>query len=446
MTIARIYPTDSTLRRFTGHEPRRSDEAGIESLTSLLCRLAFEHCCAPHRLYGALAGENWDKEKATLTKIRSAESQLINSLGHTAIRASEALKKESDISNPAEMTFLFLSNLCDKKAKHFLHKIRHWCPRCYLDARLANIPAWDPLYWAPSTTTVCVIHKTCLQKTCPTCTKTQRHLPKFPFLDFCEYCGADLARAGELLCDSQQLDERMWFARGALELIKSQNEIILSRENFSSHLSNAINIHGTGKISRFARMTGIKPCCLRNWQLASSAPTWSNFMDVSHRLNVPPAQIAGQSAVFFDPTKFNCNPTFRLDKHHRHLPKKKLEEARAAFTQLLNSPIDVWTFRRDTIFGILKRFDICYQTFQRNFSDLFEAFSKKRKEAAECRKGLTRAARIERVRSARIELADRNLTPSVRNLKESGMVKVSDVVPPRAKRKAPGSEQLGVGS
>lgn len=440
MTIARIYPTASTLRRFTGHEPRRSDGAGIESLTSFLCRLALEHCCAPHRLYGALAGENWDKEQATLTKIRSAESQLINSLGHTATRASEALKKESDISNPAEMTFLFLSNLCDKKAKHFLHKIRHWCPQCYLDARLTNIPAWDPLYWAPSTTTVCLIHETSLQKTCPTCTKVQRHLPKFPFLDFCEYCGADLAFKGEASCEPQQLDERMWFARAALELIESQAGTSLSRENFSSNLRNAITTHTAGKTSQFAKMTGINLCSLRNWQHAASAPTWSNFMDVSYRLNVPPAQIADQSAVFFDSTKFNCNPSLQLDKQHNHLPKKKLEEARNAFTQLLNSPIDVWTFRRDTIFGILKRFDICYQTFQRNFSDLFEEFSKKRKEADECRKGLTRAARLKRVRSARMELADKNLTPSVRNLKDSGMVKVSDVVPPHRPRKGSGNE------
>ena len=133
-------------------------------------------------------------------------------------------------------------------------------------------------------------------------------------------------------------------------------------------------------------------------------------------------------------------PLLQLDKQHNHLPKKKLEEARIAFTQLLNSPIDVWTFRRDTIFGILKRFDICYQTFQRNFSDLFEEFSKKRKEADECRKGLTRAARLKRVRRARMELEDKNLTPSVRNLKESGMVKVSDVVPPHRKRKTSGNK------
>jgi small nuclear ribonucleoprotein (snRNP)-like protein len=446
MTIARLYPTDTTLRRFTGHESRRSDEAGIESLTSLLCRLALEHCCAPHGLYGSLAADNWDKEKVTLSKIRSAESQLINSLGDTAKRASEALKKESDISNPAEMTFLSLSNLCDKKAKHFLHKIRHWCPQCYLDARCADIPAWDPLYWSPSTTTVCVIHKTALQKTCPECTKVQRYLPKFPFLDFCEYCGSDLTSMDELLCEPQQLDERMWFARGALELIQSQHEISLSRENFSSHLSDAINMHSAGQLGLFAKITGIKPWSLRNWQLTSSAPTWSNFMDVSYRLNVPPAQIAGRGAIFFDATKFNCNPTLQLDKQHNHLPKKKLEEARNAITKLLNSPINVWTFRRETIFGILKQFDICYQTFQRNFSDLFEVFSKKRKEAAEIRKGLSRTARIERVRSARIKLEDMSLTPSVRNLKKSGMVKVSDVVPPHGKRKAPGSEQFGGGT
>jgi hypothetical protein len=121
----------------------------------------------------------------------------------------------------------------------------------------------------------------------------------------------------------------------------------------------------------------------------------------------------------------------QLDKQHRRLPKKKLDEARAAIVQLLESPIDIWTLGRATIFATLKQFGICYQTFQRNFPDLYETFSKRRSEAAEYRKELSKLTRLERVRIAQEKLLEMGLTPSARNLKKSGMVRVSDVVPTR---------------
>ncbi len=431
MSIARLYPIDSKLRGFSGHAPRRIGQTGIESLTSFLCRLAFEHCCAPHRLYGALVANNWEGMQANLTKIRSAESHSINGLGQVAQNSVNALEEQSDITPAAEMTFLFLSDLCDNRAKHFLHKVRHWCSHCYMDARRSGVTAWEPLYWAPSTTSICVIHGTLLRKTCARCGKTQRHLPKFPFLDFCEYCSGDLADACDPECHPTQLKERIWLATAAIDLISCQREIPLSRENFAERLNDAVKIHCAGTTGQFARVVGILPCNLRNWQLRSSSPTWSNFMDISYRLNVPPSQLGGPYAVIFSPATFNCSPVVQLDKQHRRLPKKKLDEARAAIVQLLESPIDIWTLGRATIFATLKQFGICYQTFQRNFPDLYETFSKRRSEAAEYRKELSKLTRLERVRIAQEKLLEMGLTPSARNLKKSGMVRVSDVVPTR---------------
>lgn len=431
MSIARLYPTGTALHRFTGHTPRRSDAAGIESLTSFLCQISFKHYCAPHRLYGALVTNKWDKGSTTLGKIRSSESQLINSFGKIAKTSSEALKKESGILNAEEMTFLCISDLCDSRAKHFLHKVRHWCAQCYMESRQAKEPAWDPLYWAPTTTTICLAHKTLLQKICPHCERTQRHLPKFPFLDFCEYCGFDLATSAAITCDPAESRQRLWLANAALDLLKNRHHIMLSRENFSLRLNEAMNICSNGTFEDFARTIGISTCNLRNWQLKSAAPTWSNFIDISYRLNTPAIQLAGPGSLIFDPSNLNYKTTLRLDKQHRHLPKEKLDEVRKVITELLNAPIDIWVLRRENITSILKQFDICYWTFKRNLGDLADAISKKHEEANKFRKGLTVAGRIKRLHSAHSKLAEMDLTPSVRNLKKSGMVKVSDVIPLR---------------
>jgi len=434
MTTARLYPLGTTLKRFAGHIPKRSDAAGVESLTSFFCRLALDHYCAPHRLYGALIANDWSKRKIDFKKIRSAESQLINSLGEAARSSVEALQREANITNAAEMTFLSIAGLCDQKAKHFLHKGRHWCAQCYMESRNAGEPAWNPLYWAPTTTTICLAHKTLLQQFCPHCKLIQRHLPKFPFLDFCEYCGCDLASGNSPTCDSSQIDQRMWLANGALDLIKNQHNAILSRENFSLRLNEATLMCSNGVFEDFARKTGIITCSLRNWQLKHVAPTWSNFIDIAYRLNIPPIQLAGPSALIFDPANFNYRSNLRLDKQHRHLPKERIEELRKATLELLEAPIDVWVFRKGNLSSIQKQFDISYWTFQRHLGDLADQISAKRVEASEYRKKLTVAGRRKRLRAARDKLAGMELEPSVRNLKKSGLVKVSDVISVRRGR------------
>jgi len=431
MTIVRMYPLGTVLRRFTGHTPRRSDAAGVESLTSFFCRLALHHYCAPHRLYGALIVDDWSKKKGNFLKVRSAESHLINGFGQAAKSSVEALKKESNISDPEEMTFFSISNLCDQKAKHFLHKGRHWCAQCYIESRKAGESAWDPLYWAPATTKICLVHKTLLREACPQCARPQRHLPKFPLLDFCEYCGFDLASEDPNPCNPEQLNQQIWLANDLLDLIKNHHNIILSRENFSSHINEAIRTCSNGSFRDFSLKTGINAVNIRNWQLRSVAPTWSNVIDVSYRLNTPLTQLAGPTNLFFDPENFNYKKKLRLDKRHRCLSKEKIRELRKATIEILKTPIDVWFFRRGNISAILKQFDISLWTFQRHLGDLADEISAKRKESAEFRKQFNAEERRRRLRNARDKLAEMELVPSVRNLKKSGMVKVSDVIPVR---------------
>jgi hypothetical protein len=332
------------------------------------------------------------------------------------------------MNNAQEMTFLGLGQLCDPIAKHFMHLPRPWCPTCYLEARAQGIPAWDPLYTYVRTTKICIWHMTPLMLACANCGRGQRHVPKFPFLDHCEHCGADLAeqQPGDQP-DRKSLEELMWHAQAAADVIEQlTNGAGLSPDHFRQNLQALIDQHFSGVQDAFYRRLGC--VTVRLWLRRYFTPTWASLLDVAYRLNIPPAQLASPQAPLTDPLYWRQLPKIYLDKPHHRPAKALLDRARSELLKdPLVTPIKDY-FAIETVTAVARRLDMNAVMLRRHFPEEVKAYGAKRLRLRSVLKTSDLQDRVNRIRVAAAVLMEQGLPVTERNLKRTGLVKVSDMV------------------
>jgi len=87
-------------------------------------------------------------------------------------------------------TCLPWSECFDPRAHTLLKPHRVWCGACFLQDLAERRRPYIRLYWRLGSVAACVLHRTQLSYCCHVCGRLQSHLPRLPFCDRCNHCGA----------------------------------------------------------------------------------------------------------------------------------------------------------------------------------------------------------------------------------------------------------------
>lgn len=435
MTRARLINVGLPVRPLDSRQPRQRGAGGVEALSSYISAQALDRSCSPYTLLSSVLIPAEERLNTRWRRVRWGESQLLNGYGEVASAIASAVETSSGIERAHRMTLGGLVKVCDPRAKHLLHPTRPWCSECYREARERCVPAWDPLYTYLRTTKVCAWHGRPLRFCCAICGMGQRYLPKFPFLDFCERCGADLAYQGadDTGDDLQLLEARLWIARAALDLVDNlSREAELTSANFAVNVQALMQAHFQGMERPFAIRLGLAGSSPKNWLKRGSAPTWSSLVDLAYRLDIPPAQLCSVEPALTDPQYWRHLPPASLDKPHVRPSEVDMARVRSELQKRLELEDVEHILELEGLPRLAKRLQVSLGVLKRNFPEACAMLVAQRALILSEKRAATEGARAQRLSAAAAAVAQQGLPPTSRNLKGTGHLRVSDVVTSRA--------------
>ncbi len=239
----------------------------VESLTSYICRLAYEHHVEVGTLIQYSIAPVLGKRYITDDKSRSISSFLryaspINGNGIMAsdwVGALESLTLRADL---ALLTLLVGKNALSQR--DLLQPVRQWCPLCYDSWRRQDAIVYEPLLWSINGVTVCLVHCQLLEKCCSYCSSSLPWLTWCSRPGYCSTCGRWLGRADG---HSQVEEKDRYIAEtvGAFLARMPQLSLSISREGAIQSLRDLIASTTEGNTAAFSRNLGLPKTTL--WEL-----------------------------------------------------------------------------------------------------------------------------------------------------------------------------------
>lgn len=284
MTELKVFPRGMEVPRVPGAPANSWDGAAVEALTSYVLGLARSHHVRPRRLCEHLMRDHGARG---WTRISQHIGQ-INGWGLWAASASQSIDQFALSRCAQSMTLLGADAFVAENSKRLLRRSRAWCPRCYLDQRANGQDSWDSLYTYLHTAEVCLLHRVSLRSSCPNCRASQPFIPRLPFLDNCDTCGADLAVAADTLpLGRSWLEQRLWTARCGEQLIRALHSgELLSVENLHKNLRAIAGVHFNGHVVSMSVALGLPKYLLniliRTYQLVP----WQALVELSYKFQV----------------------------------------------------------------------------------------------------------------------------------------------------------------
>ncbi len=239
----------------------------IESLTSYICRLAYEHHLEVGTLIQYSIAPVLGKRYITDDKSRRVSSFLryaspINGNGIMAsdwVGALEALTLRADL---AHLTLLVGANTLSQR--DLLQPARQWCPMCYEGWRRQGTIIYEPLLWFINGVTVCPEHCQLLERCCPHCSSSLPWLTWCSRPGYCSSCGRWLGRAD----GHSQIEEKYrYIAETVGDFLSNIPQLPLSipREGVIQSLRDLIATTTESNMAAFSRNLGLSKTTL--WEL-----------------------------------------------------------------------------------------------------------------------------------------------------------------------------------
>jgi TniQ len=227
----------------------------VESLTSYLCRLAYEHHVEVGTLVQHSIAPMLGKHYIAETHGRGVSSFLryagpINGNGLMAsdwVDTLEALTLRADL---AQLTLLVSTDVLSQR--DLLQPVRQWCPRCYDSWRRQGAIIYEPLLWSINGIAVCPEHSRHLERRCPHCSASLPWLTWHSRPGYCSACGKWLGRADG---QSQVEEQERYLAETVGDFLTHIPRLPLAipREGVIQSLRQLITTTADGNMAAFAR-------------------------------------------------------------------------------------------------------------------------------------------------------------------------------------------------
>ncbi|MFL5627228.1 MAG: TniQ family protein [Ktedonobacteraceae bacterium] len=239
----------------------------VESMTSYICRLAYEHHVEVGTLIQYSIAPVLGKRYIADDKSRSISSFLryagpINGNGTMAsdwVGALEALTLRTDL---ALLTLLVGANALSQR--DLLQPVRQWCSMCYDVWRRQDAIIYEPLLWSINGITVCPVHCQLLERCCPNCSSSLPWLTWCSRPGYCSSCGRWLGKTD----DHSQVEEKdIYIAEtvGGFLAHIPQLSLSIPRECVIQSLRDLMIATTGGNVAAFSRNLGLPKTTL--WEL-----------------------------------------------------------------------------------------------------------------------------------------------------------------------------------
>lgn len=249
------FPTRSKLYSLA---PLGLNSSFVESLTSYLCRLAYEHHVEVGTLVQHSVAPMLGKRYIADIHGRGVSSfpryaGPINGNGLMAsdwVEALEALTLRADLE---QLTLLVGTDALSQR--DLLQPVRQWCPRCYDAWRRQGTVIYEPLLWSINGIAVCPEHSQHLERCCPHCSASLPWLTWHSRPGYCSSCGNWLGKADG---QSQVEEKDRYLAETVGDFLAHMPQLPLAipREGVLQSLRDLIATTTDGNMAAFARSLG----------------------------------------------------------------------------------------------------------------------------------------------------------------------------------------------
>jgi hypothetical protein len=328
-------------------EPVGVGTPNVESLTSYLTRLAYEHCVPLVKLVltevAPRLQENYvpHPEHTSLAKVYGERTHALNGVGTMAaslVQVLEALTLRSDLRF---LTLLSWNQVIPQRG--LLRSHRAWCPSCYQQQRLKEQVIYDPLLWSLATVEVCSHHHQRLLSECPHCHKQLSPLVGRNRPGYCPQCGEWLGSFPNTELSGTQVlseDELRWqtYVVGSIgELLAAAPHLssLPTRDRIATATSACINQVAEGNVSALACLVGVPQWQMYTWYSGTRIPVIDSLLQWCCTLEISLLDFLTAEAMVTD-----CKPKTTLLQGKQKKPYKKLNrDTRQALRKALQKAL-----------------------------------------------------------------------------------------------------------
>ena len=261
----------------------------VESLTSYICRLAYEHHVEIGILIRHIVAPVISKRYIANGQSRSVSSFLryatpINGNGVMASDWSRALASLTGRSDLSQLTLFAGTDALSERS--LLRPDKQWCSMCYDEWRHQGVTIYEPLLWSINQVTVCPKHKQLLERCCPHCFSRLPWLTWRSRLGYCSSCGRWL---GSSKVNSQFGENDLYIAEtvGCFLSYTSQLSLPIPRGDFVQSLQVLVSATTEGNVAAFSRRLGLPKTSL--WELVQGhfPPSLPFLLQLSLQFRLP---------------------------------------------------------------------------------------------------------------------------------------------------------------
>ncbi|MRH42087.1 hypothetical protein GH741_05285 [Aquibacillus halophilus] len=350
----------------------------VESLTSYLSRLAFEHSTT----VGQLVNKLIIPAKSKVHLIRSSEfggnrfyegAKTINGYMDYASNIIYALGKLTSRTDLQELTLVNLKGVIPLRG--LFKQSLTWCPVCIKEWRDDKSTVYYPLIWYLKLISVCHKHSCYLTDTCPHCNKQQDILRRQSLIGICQHCFQrfDLVPFTEEFSGDKEWQK--YVVRNVSSLLSYEGRLISDRSSFLvNNLNRICEEVFDGRITNFSKQLNFAESSIRGWLSGEVTPSLEKQIFISHRLSIKIEQL------LFDPLNTDEIDVIVQEKKEEVLKstndKRKIDHdfVKKQLEKIIQSRESISMSEAAEKIGVNKR------TLYRNFRDLCIQISQKHKE------------------------------------------------------------------
>ncbi|WNF22483.1 TniQ family protein [Mesobacillus jeotgali] len=263
----------------------------VESLTSYLTRIAFEHTTTVGHLVNKLLVPTMDKDYL----LRSSDfggnrfyegAKTLNGYMENSYDMVYCLKKLTRRIDLQELTLLKYKNVIPLRG--LFKKALFWCSCCIKEWVDNRKTIYYPLIWYLEPIKVCHIHSCYLVNTCPSCHERQDILRRQSIVGLCQHCNQSLGGGDQIkLCDQESLEWQNFVFLNISTLLTNEDKVPLPLDLKLVENLNLINDKVfNGAINQFSQKLKFARNTISGWLKGDVKPTIDNQLYICYQLTI----------------------------------------------------------------------------------------------------------------------------------------------------------------
>jgi hypothetical protein len=263
----------------------------VESLTSYLARIAFEHNTTVGHIVNKLLIPTMNKDYLLRSSASGGNrfyegSRTLNGYMGNSVDVVNAMEKLTCRIDLRELTILNWKNVIPLRG--LLKESLYWCPSCIKKWMDNRSTVHYPLVWFLNSIKVCDIHSCLLINTCPSCNRKQDILRRQSIIGLCQHCYQSLGLVDKVeLCTYDNLKWHKFVFNSISSLLTYEVKKPLHSDFKLFDNLNLINEKVfDGLVNQFSKKINCAHNTVHGWLKGSFTPILENQINICYQLNI----------------------------------------------------------------------------------------------------------------------------------------------------------------